>query len=231
MINFKLALGRRVLLIKLSKKPGRPKKTPVRSVREFLAYLKKIYQDNRFTGNRVSRVLRRVFEIKKIKEAFGVKIMLVAFLTTAISHPISAFSLQAEADTAAYAVNEVKVTTLRSPNRPLNSFQISQGYHFFHRAIDLRETLGAPVYSLQKGIVKNVAYSSLGYGNHLTIQHDNSLESLYAHLGKINVSPGQEVDENTIIGTVGLSGWTTGPHLHLEIHQDGKPINPLTILQ
>jgi murein DD-endopeptidase MepM/ murein hydrolase activator NlpD len=64
----------------------------------------------------------------------------------------------------------------------------------------------------------------------IVVSHGPEFESLYAHLSKINVFVGQEVNTGTIIGLSGSTGRSTGPHLHLEIHQDGKLINPALIL-
>jgi murein DD-endopeptidase MepM/ murein hydrolase activator NlpD len=69
-----------------------------------------------------------------------------------------------------------------------------------------------------------------GYGNTVFIDHGNNLTSRYAHLSKIEVKVGDKVNMDTEIGKLGITGRTTGPHLHLEIHENGKAINPLTVL-
>ena len=65
----------------------------------------------------------------------------------------------------------------------------------------------------------------------MLINHGSGFKSLYAHLGKIVVLPGDEVDKNTVIGTVGSTGWSTGSHLHLEVYENDRTFNPLTILK
>lgn len=219
------------MILKRRKKRGRPKKTFIHKTRSFFAHAQRVFHDRRFKGNRLSRVLRPVFEAKKAKEFIGLNLAFVVLFSGVIVSPFSAFNQPADSGSAIYAVNEVKIITERAPNRPLDSFQISQSYRLWHPAVDLKEVWGAPIYSIRKGIVEKIVYSQIGYGHFLTINHDQNLKSLYAHLGKILVEKGQEVDENTIIATVGTSGWTTGPHLHFEIWENNKPINPLTILQ
>lgn len=219
------------MIFKQRKKRGRPKKTLIHKARSFFAYTQRIFHDRRFKGNRLSRVLRPVFETKKTKEFIGLNLAFMVLFSSVTVFPLSAFNQPTDPRSTVYAVNEVKITTERAPNRPLDSFQISQSYHLWHPAVDLREVWGVPVYSIRKGNVEKIVYSQIGYGHFLIINHDQNLKSLYAHLEKILVEKGQEVDENTVIATVGTSGWTTGPHLHFEIWENNKPINPLTILQ
>jgi murein DD-endopeptidase MepM/ murein hydrolase activator NlpD len=64
----------------------------------------------------------------------------------------------------------------------------------------------------------------------VVLTHKNGLDSYYAHLSKIEVSTGQTIEMNTEIGKMGATGHATGTHLHLEIHQNGASVNPLTIL-
>ena len=73
-------------------------------------------------------------------------------------------------------------------------------------------------------------FSILGYGNTVVIQHENGLSSRYAHMKEIKVNLEQEVDKNVVLGSVGMTGWTTGPHLHLEIYQNGQAIDPQSVL-
>lgn len=122
------------------------------------------------------------------------------------------------------------IETQKGIQFPLENYKINQGYSFFHPALDLGASVGTPIEPVKPGTVTYAGFSYDGYGNHIVIDHGKGVESLYAHLSKIEVKVGQEVDMNTEIGKVGLTGHTTGPHLHLEIHQDGKSINPLVVL-
>ena len=79
-------------------------------------------------------------------------------------------------------------------------------------------------------MIELISTSKYAYGKAILISHGEGISSLYAHLSKINVSKGQKVDTNTIIGEMGSSGRSSGDHLHLEVRKNGIPVNPYTIL-
>jgi murein DD-endopeptidase MepM/ murein hydrolase activator NlpD len=111
---------------------------------------------------------------------------------------------------------------------------VSQFASWYHMAIDITSPIGTPVYAARSGVVKQVIVGSYdgGYGNNVYIDHGGGIVSHYAHLSSVNVSAGQTVvGGSTVIGGVGLTGRTTGPHLHFEINQNGSLINPLSYLQ
>ncbi len=97
----------------------------------------------------------------------------------------------------------------------------------FHYGMDFTAKTGTPVYASGDGIVKRADNNSSGYGNHVRIDHGNGYVSLYAHLSRYNVHKGQKVKRGDIVGFVGSTGRSTGPHLHYEIFKDGERINPL----
>ncbi|WP_289053963.1 peptidoglycan DD-metalloendopeptidase family protein [Carboxylicivirga marina] len=101
-----------------------------------------------------------------------------------------------------------------------------------HQGIDYPVPTNTPVYASQTGTISNVSEGKLksGYGKRIEIQHNRNYETLYAHLNGFNVKVGQKVVQGDIIGYVGNSGASTAPHLHFEIHENGKPINPETLL-
>jgi murein DD-endopeptidase MepM/ murein hydrolase activator NlpD len=80
------------------------------------------------------------------------------------------------------------------------------------------------------GVVAYAGWDYSGYGNLVVLSHKNGFDSYYAHLSKIEVATGNIVDMNTEIGKMGVTGHSTGSHLHLEIHQNGVSLNPLTVL-
>lgn len=98
-----------------------------------------------------------------------------------------------------------------------------------HQGLDFRAPYGAPVKSMAKG---KVVYAKRrgGYGNCVMINHGNGFRTLYGHLSKILVDYGQEVEIGTVIGKVGSTGRSTGPHLHYEVQHYGKRINPQPFL-
>lgn len=107
---------------------------------------------------------------------------------------------------------------------------LSNKFSHFHPGVDIATTLGMPVHPVTAGVVEEVKIGFWGYGNHLTVSHTNGFKSLYSHLGKIFAKGGQEVTTDTILGEVGMTGFSSGPHTHLEITHNGEYIDPLLIL-
>ncbi|RKY56929.1 MAG: hypothetical protein DRP93_00290 [Candidatus Neomarinimicrobiota bacterium] len=97
----------------------------------------------------------------------------------------------------------------------------------YHSGIDLAANRGTPVHASGKGKVIYAAYSYGGYGNLVKIDHGDGYVSFYAHMNKIKVSKGDIVERGQLIGEVGSTGRSTGPHLHYEIQKDGESINPV----
>jgi murein DD-endopeptidase MepM/ murein hydrolase activator NlpD len=97
----------------------------------------------------------------------------------------------------------------------------------FHYGMDFTAPRGTPVYASGDGVVKRADGRASGYGNHIRIDHGYDYVSLYAHLYKYNVNVGQKVRRGDLIGYVGSSGRSVGPHLHYEVFKDNIRINPL----
>ena len=95
----------------------------------------------------------------------------------------------------------------------------------YHAGIDLAAPAGSPVYACAGGKVIETAYSNI-YGNYVLIRHDDGRESLYGHLSKVRTRLYEKVKSGTIIGNVGSTGLSTGPHLHFEVREHGKAKDP-----
>ncbi len=111
---------------------------------------------------------------------------------------------------------------------------ISQFFSWYHPGIDITNDLGIPIVASNNGVVSNVIAGTWdgGYGNNVYIDGGDGYTTHYAHMSSIYVSPGQSVVAGkTVIGTVGSTGRSTGPHLHFEIRQNGVLVNPLSFLQ
>lgn len=106
---------------------------------------------------------------------------------------------------------------------------ISQGYKGGHRALDLNRLNGWGIYASAPGVVhtKSTRY---GYGNHIDISHGNGVTTRYAHLSQFKVKDGEYVQQGQLIGIMGSTGRSTGPHLHFEIRVKDVPQNPLNYL-
>lgn len=182
------------------------------------------------TSHPLSKLLRPLFEGKKPKKSFGVFLVVIIFLAGIIVPPASAFEVYTHEELIAIETR-VEVSTQKGMNFPVKNSYISQGYWLLHPAIDLVAPKGAPVYPIMAGTVEKVEWGHFGYGHNVIINHGNKLESLYAHLSKIEVKQGEKVFQETVIGKVGSTGWATGNHLHLEIKENGKHLNPHSYLR
>ncbi len=96
-----------------------------------------------------------------------------------------------------------------------------------HKGMDFSARKGTPIYATGDGVVKKADNSLSGYGNHIEINHGYGYLTLYAHLSKYNVRPGKKVKRGDVIGYVGSTGRSEAPHLHYEVHKDGKVVNPI----
>jgi murein DD-endopeptidase MepM/ murein hydrolase activator NlpD len=117
-----------------------------------------------------------------------------------------------------------------SPIAPEDLIGISSYYSSFHPGIDYRAKLDTPIRAILPGIVNEVGYERGGYGNYIILVHHvdgKTLFSLYAHMRMPKMIAGDQVDVGDKIGEVGLTGRTTGPHLHFELHDTSRAMNPL----
>jgi murein DD-endopeptidase MepM/ murein hydrolase activator NlpD len=96
-----------------------------------------------------------------------------------------------------------------------------------HTGMDFTAPIGTEVYATGNGVVDKVEMDGRGYGNNVLINHSYGYETLYAHLNKYIVRPGQKVSRGDLIGYVGNSGTSTGPHLHYEVRKNTNPVNPV----
>lgn len=96
-----------------------------------------------------------------------------------------------------------------------------------HEGMDFTAKTGTPIYATGDGVVAKADNSLSGYGNHIEISHGFGYLTLYAHLSKYKVRQGQRVKRGDIIGYVGSTGRSQAPHLHYEVHKDGKVVNPI----
>lgn len=95
-----------------------------------------------------------------------------------------------------------------------------------HKGVDLAAARGTPVYATADGVVELAKYSS-SYGNYIKMDHGAQLETRFAHLSRMAVATGQQVKKGDLIGYVGSTGRSTGPHLHYEVRVAGQAVNPL----
>ncbi|MFC0340456.1 DUF5930 domain-containing protein [Paracoccus niistensis] len=99
-----------------------------------------------------------------------------------------------------------------------------------HQGIDMAGPVGTPIFATGDGVVTYAGWQR-GYGNLIKIQHELGTETRYGHLSKIRVKVGQKVSRNSLIGDMGNTGRSTGPHLHYEVRVDGKAVNPMSFIK
>lgn len=121
------------------------------------------------------------------------------------------------------------VTATGSFMRPAAGM-ITQGYKFYHKAIDIANRGAGPILAADSGTVIASSWDGSGYGNRIMIDHGNGNVTLYGHLSALQVQAGQRVNRGDVIGQMGSSGRSTGTHLHFEVRQGGVFLNPLVVL-
>ena len=123
---------------------------------------------------------------------------------------------------------------------PINSKNLHKGISGFgsrihpiykikksHMGMDFAAATGTPIYATGDGIIRNSG-NERGYGNMVKIDHDYGYETLYGHMSRIKTRRGQKVQRGDVIGYVGSTGLSSGPHLHYEVHKDGEKIDPIS---
>ncbi|OGD50441.1 hypothetical protein A3K56_03535 [Candidatus Beckwithbacteria bacterium RIFCSPHIGHO2_12_FULL_49_13] len=112
------------------------------------------------------------------------------------------------------------------------SGQISQNFAWFHPAVDISNKATPAILAADSGRVVVAGWpDNFGYGNRVVIDHGNGFTTLYAHMASISVAVGQSVNRGDVIGVMGSTGRSTGPHLHFEIRANGATVNPLGYLK
>jgi murein DD-endopeptidase MepM/ murein hydrolase activator NlpD len=120
-------------------------------------------------------------------------------------------------------------------NKDLNRIASGFGYRIdpiykttkFHAGLDFTAPQGTPIYATADGVVSTAGNSGNGYGNHVIINHGYGYETLYGHMVRIKARNGQAVKRGEVIGWVGSTGKSTGPHCHYEVHKYGQKIDPI----
>jgi murein DD-endopeptidase MepM/ murein hydrolase activator NlpD len=100
-------------------------------------------------------------------------------------------------------------------------------YRKFHAGMDFTAPIGTPIFATGKGTVIQADNKTSGYGNHVRIEHGFGYITLYAHMSKIAVEEGDKVNRGDIIGYVGNTGLSAGPHCHYEVRKNNEPVNPV----
>jgi murein DD-endopeptidase MepM/ murein hydrolase activator NlpD len=172
-----------------------------------------------------------IFKKRVFARIFGLPLAGVATALSLVTAPTAAFDYELAAVASPTPVTPLVMTTSTHYSFPLaTTLGMSQGYHGLHPGVDLRAPYGTAVYSIDGGIVVEVEKIRVGYGHFVRIAHQGTLSSLYAHLDEVFVEPGDKVERGAQIGTVGMTGWSSGPHLHFEMHSGNKSVSPINYI-
>lgn len=184
------------------------------------------------TSNIKPRLIRSVAkDLKRLKNIR--QILVLAFITLFLLGYRLDIQIPPVKQNVTFAAEE-QIQTIESDVLPEIQLPhpgyLSTKFSRFHPGVDIATGFGMPIHPISEGDVEEVNYGVFGYGNHVTVSHAKGLKSLYGHMGRIYVTKGQRVSLDDTLGTVGMSGFTSGPHTHLEISKDEKLIDPQGIL-
>jgi murein DD-endopeptidase MepM/ murein hydrolase activator NlpD len=113
---------------------------------------------------------------------------------------------------------------------PVLSHRITQYFSWRHTGLDVGDKVGNPIYASEDGKIERSGWST-GYGYNVIINHGNGLETLYGHASKLLVKTGETVSRGQVIALIGSTGWSTGPHLHMEVRVNGVRKNPISYIK
>lgn len=188
----------------------------------------------------------RAVAIEKQKEIAIVESMELSALVNSIYRSVDTLQARIQAQSKSYQqlggllTNKEQLlaaTPAIQPvsNKDLNRIASGFGYRIdpiyktikMHAGLDFTAPQGTPIYATADGTIKVASYSDRGYGNHVIIGHGYGYETLYGHMVRIKARLGQRVQRGEIIGYVGSTGKSTGPHCHYEVHKNGQKLDPV----
>ncbi|MDD4351774.1 MAG: M23 family metallopeptidase [Candidatus Gracilibacteria bacterium] len=115
---------------------------------------------------------------------------------------------------------------------PLDAYTYIRGFYYGHYGVDLANKTGTPIYAVESGTVLRAEPSGWngGYGLMVQVDHGGNVSTLYAHMSQVNVQAGDAVSKGQVLGLMGSTGRSTGPHLHFEVHEKTSKFNPADYL-
>jgi murein DD-endopeptidase MepM/ murein hydrolase activator NlpD len=188
----------------------------------------------------------RLKEMEKTKEVQLVQGMKEGELLKSITTQLNTLALQAAYQEKSYndingmLKNKEKLLAAIPAIQPIsnkNLTHLASGFGYrvdpvykvtkFHAGLDFAAAVGTPIYATADGVVKEADYNAGGYGNNVVINHGFGYETLYGHMYRIKTKVGRKVKRGEVIGYVGSTGKSTGPHCHYEVHKNGQPVDPV----
>ncbi|MBL7731393.1 MAG: M23 family metallopeptidase [Chitinophagaceae bacterium] len=182
-------------------------------------------------------VKQEIAKVERIKDY-----QLVSSITNTLTELKSRIAAQKKSyDEVEELVNNKEKLLAHTPaiqpvsNKDLNRIASGFGYRIdpvykttkFHAGLDFSAPQGTPIYATADGTVTTAGSTGNGYGNHVIINHGYGYETLYGHMVRVKANNGQAVKRGEVIGWVGSTGKSTGPHCHYEVHKYGEKIDPI----
>jgi murein DD-endopeptidase MepM/ murein hydrolase activator NlpD len=201
-----------------------------RYIGNLLVFIQTNFTTDSTRGSGLGIFLRTQLKRFNWRQAIGVNLVGLTFFAGIVipesQSALSSLEVTRETQETVIVVN----TSSSAFQWPLKQFGISQRFSYYHPGMDLTDPIGTPVYPIADGRVEWVEFLPYGYGHHVLVSHAGGVKSLYAHLSYVFVKMGDNILKNTALGHVGVTGYSTGSHLHLEVYQNNTPANPMEIL-
>ena len=188
----------------------------------------------------------RTKELEKEQQIAKVEGMVESDLVNSIISTLNNLSSRVQVQQASFKEitelinNKEKLLAATPAIQPVNNKdlkRIASGYGYridpvyktvkLHPGLDFTAPSGTPIYATADGVIASAGNTGDGYGNHVIINHGYGYKTLYGHMYRIKARPGQQVKRGEVIGWVGSTGKSTGPHCHYEVIKNGNKINPV----
>lgn len=199
-----------------------------------------IFEANPIPDSARAKELETKLEIAKVEKLRDHQ--LVSSINNTLNNLVSRIAVQKKSYDEVDGLVKNKANLLaRTPaiqpvsNKDLNRVASGYGYRIdpvykttkFHAGLDFSAPQGTPIYATADGTVTTSGNKGNGFGNHVIINHGYGYETLYGHMVRVKSRNGQAVKRGEVIGWVGSTGKSTGPHCHYEVHKNGKEIDPI----
>jgi len=188
----------------------------------------------------------RLKEIEKSKEIKLVQSMSADELVKSITSQVNtltmrmAYQQKSYADIEGMINNKEKLLAAIPAIQPVSNKDLTRiasgfGYRIdpvykvtkLHAGLDFAAPIGTPIYATADGTIKDASFNEGGYGNHVIINHGYGYETLYGHMVRMKARVGKKIKRGEVIGYVGSTGKSTGPHCHYEVRKNGTPVDPV----
>jgi murein DD-endopeptidase MepM/ murein hydrolase activator NlpD len=187
-----------------------------------------------------AKAIERQMEIAKVEGLKGAELINSIYTSIASLQTRIGTQKKSYEEISRLIANKEKLLAATPAIQPVSNKDLSRiasgfGYRIdpiyktvkFHAGLDFSAPQGTPIYATADGVVEKAGRSDGGYGNYVVIDHGYGYETLYGHMLRVKAKRGQRVNRGEVIGYVGSTGKSTGPHCHYEIHKNGQKLDPV----